>query len=192
MNPLALNRRTARNLAELSKQSGPTRRRFPDPKFCRHPARYVAQCGIATLAVLIVLVALDHMKHTVLIASLGASTFIAFTMPHVESSRPRYLIGGYIVGTCVGCFWSAATVLLGPAMGGALDGAPVILFGAVATGSAIFLMVVTQTEHPPAAALALGYVLNEWDLLTVIVVLAGITAISLIKESSKPILTNLL
>jgi CBS-domain-containing membrane protein len=46
---------------------------------------------------------------------LGLSTFIAFTMPKVEVSKPRIMIGGYIVGIVVGCLchylflWSLMT-----------------------------------------------------------------------------------
>ena len=53
-------------------------------------------------------------------------------------------------------------------------------------------MVVTRTEHPPAAALALGLVLNEWDLLTLAVVMAGIVALSLIKRLVLPMLLDLI
>lgn len=34
--------------------------------------------------------------------------------------------------------------------------------GALAISLAVFTMVVTRSEHPPAAALALGLVLNDW------------------------------
>jgi CBS-domain-containing membrane protein len=43
-------------------------------------------------------------------------------------------------------------------------------------------MVVTRTEHPPAAALALGLVLNEWSLLTLLVVLFGVIGLSIVKQ----------
>ena len=138
---------------------------------------------------LVVLLSLDYVEQTVLIASLGASVFIAFTMPHVNASNPRYLVGGYAVGTCVGCaWWLAASSIALPIDG--ISGS--VVFGAVAVGCAMFFMVITDTEHPPAAALALGYVLNEWDLLTVILILTGIVAISMIKEVCKPTLMNLL
>ena len=52
----------------------------------------------------------------------------------------------------------------------------------MATGLAFFLMVLTDTEHPPAAALALGYVLNEWQLDTVVVVLGGVTALAVVTQ----------
>jgi len=56
----------------------------------------------------------------------------------------------------------------------------------------MFVMVTTNTEHPPGAAIALGFVLNEWDIMTVVVVLAGISAISLVKELVRDRLIDLL
>jgi CBS-domain-containing membrane protein len=52
-------------------------------------------------------------------------------------------------------------------------------------------MVVTHTEHPPAAALALGLVLNEWDLITLAVVLIGVIGLSVIKRMVLPMLMDL-
>lgn len=57
---------------------------------------------------------------------------------------------------------------------------------------AMFVMVVTRTEHPPAAALALGLVLNEWDLLTLAVVLAGVIVLSIVKRLVLPVLLDLI
>lgn len=73
-----------------------------------------------------------------------------------------------------------------------LGGSILILFAAITTGCTMLLMVVTQTEHPPAAGLVLGYVLSGSDLMAIFVVLVGITAISLIKELCKPLLIDLL
>ena len=67
-----------------------------------------------------------------------------------------------------------------------------IVFAALATGLAMFLMVVTRTEHPPAAALALGLVLNEWDPLTLLVVISGVVGLSICKRLVLPILMDLL
>lgn len=164
--------------------------RLFDKKFLKNRTRYISQCILATMVILSVLLILDTVTQTVLIASFGASAFICFTMPNVRSSGPRYLIGGYIIGTAVGGFISLIPELI------SLQYVPVetsrIVFGSIATGLAIFLMVITDTEHPPAAALALGYVINTWEPVTIAVILLGITTISLIKEYIKPYLINLL
>jgi CBS-domain-containing membrane protein len=56
----------------------------------------------------------------------------------------------------------------------------------------MFLMVVTKTEHPPAAALALGLVLNEWTALTLAVVVFGVVALCICKRLILPHLMDLL
>ncbi len=181
---------TLMELAGEQKPLRPMKRpawRLLDPNFQTNASLYAAQCMLATVAIFAVLLVLDSVTQTVLVASLGASSFIAFTMPHVEASRPRYLLGGYLMGTLTGCTMS----LLGDLFFVDLPAASLVL-AALATGSAIFLMVITDTEHPPAAALALGYALNDWNGLTVGVVFAGILAIAMIKECGKSNMKNLL
>ncbi len=165
---------------------------FLDAKFKQNKARYTFQCLLTTLSVLLVLLLLDAMSNVAVIAALGASSFIVFTIPHAQVSRPRFCIGGYIIGVAAGglCYWLAhipwPDVLL-PAYAYA-D----VICGALAVGLTVFGMVVTNTEHPPAASIALGLVLGEWSLKTVIVVMVGITVLSLLRLLLKPILRNLL
>jgi len=163
-----------------------------DEKFKTHKTRYVLQCTLATGAVFIVLMILDALSDTVIIAALGASSFIAFTMPRAQVSRPRFLIGGYLVGTVAGilCHYLCDWLLL--AQWPVVRACSNVLFGALSVGLAIFLMVITDTEHPPAAGLALGFVLNDWDYLTVLVVVVGIVSLSLIKVLLRPVLMDLL
>jgi len=156
-----------------------------------HIRRYALQCSLATAVVLILLVALDAVTQTVLIAALGASTFIAFAVPRSLVSSPRCMIGGYLVGILSGALMSRLNV--------ALDFSDIVLahvslivFAALATGVAMFLMVVTKTEHPPAAALALGLVLNQWTPLTLLVVIGGVVALSICKRLVLPILMDML
>lgn len=165
--------------------------RLLDSKFRHNKGRYVAQAAGAAFCILVVLLALDAVRQTVLIASLGASCFIAFAVPRSYASRPRALLGGYFAGTLVGCSlsllvgWADPWISLDP-------GTLKIIGGAIATGLSFFIMVTTDTEHPPAAALALGYVLNDWDAGTVLVVFAGIVVLSLIKEAVRPKLMDLM
>ncbi len=156
-----------------------------------HVSRYAIQCALATAVVLILLVALDAVTQTVLIAALGASSFIAFAVPKSMVSSPRCLIGGYMVGILAGTLMSSMNVSIGisdPVMAEV----SLIVFGALATGIAMFIMLVTRTEHPPAAALALGLVLNEWTTLTLAVVIVGVVVLSICKRLVLPHLMDLL
>ncbi len=152
--------------------------------------RYALQCGLAGFVVLILLLVLDAVTQTVLIAALGASAFIAFAVPRSPHSGPRQMIGGYAIGVASGCLMATIDSALN-IQGAVAAHAVMVIFGAMAISLAMFLMVVTRAEHPPAAALALGLVLNEWDLLTLAVVMSGIIALSLIKRLVLPVLLDL-
>lgn len=164
-----------------------------DAKFRRIPGHYVVQCLMATAAIMVVLVLMDAAEHTALIASLGASAFIAFTMPQAHVSRPRYLVGGYVVGLAVGVVFGLTFRWLGlPAEGNSRFIAQVVL-GGLAVGVAIFLMVVLNFEHPPAAGVALGLVINQaWSLATLGVILSAIISLCLVKWLLRRYLKNLL
>ena len=153
--------------------------------------RYALQCSLAAAVVLILLMVLDAMTQTVLIAALGASVFIAFAVPRSLHSSPRCLIGGYLAGILAGSLMATLNIAL-EFSDVVTAHASMVVFGALATGLAMFLMVVTKTEHPPAAALALGLVLNEWSLLTLVVVIVGVIALSICKQLILPILMDLL
>lgn len=161
-----------------------------DPRFINNWQQYVFQCLFVTVAIAVILVLLDSVYQTVLIAALGASSFVAFAVPSLRASRPRCLVGGYLVGVLVGAGLSLAAQFLGDTelLGNHTIN---ILFGALAVGLAMFVMVITNTEHPPGAAIALGFVLNEWDMMTILVVLAGIVSITVIKESVRGRLIDL-
>ena len=162
-------------------------------KHFRHKGlrRSALQCGLAGGVALLVLLALDAVTQTVLIASLGASAFIAFAVPHSMHSGARNLIGGYVIGIASGCLLSVIDTNL-PVTNPTSIHILMVVFGAMAISLAMFLMVVTRTEHPPAAALAIGLVLNEWNLVTLVVVLAGIVTIALIKRLVLPMLMDLI
>ena len=162
-----------------------------DPKFVRNRRRYIYQCCAVGITMVFVLLLLDMVYQAVLIAALASSSMVAFAAPNMRASRPRCLLGGYLVGVLVG---SVISLLVSFVTGlNLLDERYIrLLAGALATGLSMFVMVTTDTEHPPAAALALGFVLNEWDLMTVLGVMSGVTLIVIIKEALRGRLVDLL
>lgn len=169
--------------------------RILDEKFRKNKVRYIFQCALATISVFIVLMAFDVVTHAVIIAALGSSVFIVFAMPEAQVSRPRFLIGGYIVGIAVACLCHHLSLL---SLWSLMTWVPFIhepshvVFGAMAVGLAIFVMVITDTEHPPAAGLTLGLIVSEWSYMTIVIVFVGIISLSVIKIVLKPVLRNLL
>jgi CBS-domain-containing membrane protein len=162
--------------------------RIFDRRFREHKSRYVFQCALATTCVLGVLAVLDVVTDAVVVASLGASSFIVFSIPDGNVSRTRFLVGGYVVGCAVGtaCYWLTQWV--------PLQNLPVetpVVYGALAVGLTMFLMVITNTEHPPAAGAALGLVVQQWSPLIVLVTMAGIVALVILRALLRPVLIRL-
>jgi CBS-domain-containing membrane protein len=87
-----------------------------------------------------------------LIGSLGASAVLVYGAPRSPLAQPRNLVGGHMLSALVGvlCFQ-----LLPPVPG---------LAEAIAVASAIALMHLTRTLHPPGGATALIAVIGSDEL----------------------------
>ena len=161
-----------------------------DKKFSENKIRYISQAILGGLAVAVALVFFDVVNQPVIIASFGASGFIAFTYPHKKMSSPRHLIGGYIIGIIIGCLIHFLTVF--PIDQYLTQKIIHIFAGALAVGCSMFLMAITDTEHAPATSIALGLVINDWTVSTIVFILVGITLISGIQYVLKPKMIDLL
>ena len=64
--------------------------------------------------------------------------------------------------------------------------------GAVSVGFAMFVMVITNTEHPPAAATSLGLVFHEWTVSSVVFIVSAAIVLSAVRIALRPKLVNLL
>jgi CBS-domain-containing membrane protein len=133
---------------------------------------YLIQSILAT-AVIFLIIILLRAQNNILIASLGASTFIVFAMPKSITAKPVNLIGGYIVGIISGL------AVLG------LENCDFIhplicrsLIYALAVGLSIFIMVITDTEHPPASGVSLSIAISGFQLPVIITVIISIVALS--------------
>lgn len=144
------------------------RENFFDKKFIDNKKKYVLQCLAATGVVYLVLTTLSLIISALVIASIASTSFLVFSAPHSERSKARYIIGGYSVGFLIGagCFYLMDIFIHHwPLLKMHMDE----IFGALAVGLSIFLMVILDLEHPPASAAALAFVLNQWNIWTIIV-----------------------
>lgn len=142
---------------------------------------YVFQSLFATLAIFIVLVLL-RLHNAVIIASVGASAFIIFAMPNYITAKPWNVIGGHVVGLLSGSLFALIphSALLSSA-----------IIYALAVGLAIFVMVVIDTEHPPAAGTALGTAIAGFSLNVAIAVIVSAILLSLAHHFLKRSLKDL-
>ena len=149
-----------------------------DSKVQNNMFKYIFQCLIATFIILLALLFLDLLTETAIIASLGATSFIIFAMPKTYASSPKRLIGGYSIGISIGllCFYLGTILQSFGNFNPFTNFETPIFFAAIAVGLSIFIMTITNTEHAPAAGIALGLVINQWNpksiLFIIIVMLA--------------------
>ena len=132
-------------------------------EFGRLWKNYLYQSFFAASTLAIVLLVLN-MEDAVVIASIGATAFIVFTMPKNTTAQPRRVIGGHIVGLISGLLTALIphhTVI------------SCVLVYSFAVGISIFLMVALDFEHPPASGTALGVVMTGFSLNVMLAVLTS-------------------
>ncbi len=162
-----------------------------DKSFVKAPRRYIVQSLLAVVAVTVILLFVEVLTHAAIVAALGSSAFVVFAMPHSATAQPRRLIGGHVVGLLSGTFWYYV-FLAGP-LGSLIAGweFTALFVYALAVGLSIFLMAVTNTEHPPAAGTALGIVAHTWSYQIVISILVGAISLAIVRRLLRGYLRDL-
>jgi len=162
-----------------------------DRAFKRAPKSYIMQSLLAALVVAIILLFFRILGGFVIVAALGASTFIVFAMPSSITAEPRRLIGGHAVGLLSGalCYLVFLSGYLGELTTN--QDALFILAGALSVGLAIFLMTITDTEHPPAATTAIGVIASGWSYKIALFVLLSALCLALARRLLRPHLKDL-
>lgn len=162
-----------------------------NPKVIRDIKPYLFQSSLATLTMLIVLLFLNGLFHAAIAASLGSTAFTIFAMPKSRAAGTRPLLGGYLIATAVGLLCYSVSLLPKMIFSQAADRPLFILFGSLAVGLSIFLMILADCEHPPAAGMALGLVLSSWDRSTITFVMTAVLMLALMKRLLKDRLVDL-
>ena len=163
-------------LSYLYRRWARIRREFP-----RLWKNYLYQSFLATVIVFIVLLLLT-VEHAVVIASIGATAFIVFTMPRNITAKPRRVIGGHVVGLLSGSL--CALIPHSYAIAN-------IIVLSLAVGISICLMVALDVEHPPASGTALGVTITGFSPSVLIAVLTSSLVLSLAHHFSKRFLRDL-
>jgi CBS-domain-containing membrane protein len=110
--------------------------------------------GIGSLSLLHYWVT-DSSDLTMILGSFGASAVLLYAAPTVPLSQPRHVVGGHLLSAAVGvaCHEFVSVPLGTPALSAPL-----------AVSSAIMLMQLTRTLHPPAGGTTLIAVLGSDSL----------------------------
>lgn len=96
------------------------------------------------LAIAAVAALTDFLSVALVLGSFGASCVLVFGYPDVPFSQPRNVVAGHVISSLVGLVFLLA---FGPLWWAA----------ALAVGTAIALMMLTRTVHPPAGSNPLSF-----------------------------------
>jgi CBS-domain-containing membrane protein len=150
---------------------------------------YIFQSLLATFSLFIVLLIL-RLATPVIVAALGATAFVVFAMPKNVTAHPRNVIGGHLMGVISG----GICAILYLSFGNNSDFIHIIAASA-SVGVAIFIMVVTDTEHPPGCSTALGLVVHSVEPIDVALygafIMVSAAIISFVKHALDPRLKDL-
>jgi len=103
---------------------------------------YLWQSVAAGAITFVMLYVFSELIAIIILAGVGSTFFTIFALPKLRTASNRNIIGSYLICITVGLF---CTYIQLPGVS-----------GGVAIGVATLLMVITDTEHPPAAGVALG------------------------------------
>jgi CBS-domain-containing membrane protein len=147
---------------------------------------YVLQSLLATFTLFVVIV-IVRLQFPLIVAALGSTAFIVFAMPKNITAQPRNVIGGHFIGIISGLIFALIYLTIGNG-----DEIFQVFAASAAVGLSIFLMVATDTEHPPAGSTALAFVIHDGDLLAfIVVILVSAVIISGVKHVLKAQLKDL-
>ena len=147
---------------------------------------YILQSLLATFTLFVVIVVV-RLQFPLIVAALGSTAFIVFAMPKNITAQPRNVIGGHFIGVISGLVFALIFLTLGNG-----DEIFQVFAASAAVGLSIFIMVATDTEHPPAGSTALAFVIHEGDFIAfIVVILVSAVIISGVKHILKAQLKDL-
>jgi len=135
---------------------------------------YITQAILAFIVFFICLLFLVHIFTGILAAAIGASAFIVFAIPENTTATPRAVIFGHAICGLVGGMTYLADVFPdNPPVNYAFKASLAFFIG-------FFLMVITDTEHPPAASTAVGFALDGFkvDVYAFVILAAVLLALA--------------
>jgi CBS-domain-containing membrane protein len=126
------------------------------------------QSLVAFLAIFLVLLVLTT-EEAVIVASIGATTFIIFAIPGSPTANPRHVIGGHLTYLVIGSLCALIPtnrILIS------------ILICAFSVGLSMFAMILSGTEHAPAAGTALGIAINGFSFYVAVTMVVCVVVLS--------------
>ena len=165
-------------------------------KFKMHPWHFIWQPLLAATFVVVMLAALGGFGHVTFLGvigttSLGSTAFLVFSSPSNKTASIRRMWGGYFISALMGVVFSAVLFILKQKHVDLSQCFCAEIAAALAMAITMFLMAVLNLEHPPAAGLALGLVVEPWTAYTMCEFLLIVVFMALVKIVLRPWLIDL-
>ena len=152
-----------------------------DPKFHQNYRRYFFQAALATVAMAAILLFVDSLSSAAIAAGLGSSVVGIFINPSGATARIRAVVGGQTIALLLGSVFSFI-LFAGSIETFTADHTEFqALMMALSVGLLILVMAITDTEHPPAAGIAIGMASREWTFEVVAAILGAVVLLGVIK-----------
>ncbi len=166
--------------------------RLFDENVGRHRGSFLLQTGLVAVTLFVLLAVEGAVIPDAVIVTIASTAFIVFAIPHSVASQTRRVVGGHIVGVLAGAAFVGIAAI--PGLDGAIDQSRLVwaLVACGAVGLATFVMVVTDTVHPPAAATCLALALGGWSWSSVALILIGAASFSIMRLVLRGRLINLI
>lgn len=153
--------------------------------------RQVALQALLAACALGLVLLLEHaFANLAIVTAIAATVFLVFVHPSGTMAQPQRILGGHVVAVVLAGIVSALLYEVAPAsIGDAVVARDVA--AATAVGLSIFVMAITNAEHPPAAGTALGLVLDPWSLSGAAAILIAAMILAFIRVFLAPKLMDL-
>ena len=126
-------------------------------------SHYIFQCGLAAVSLIFILLIGDTLLRAAIVVGVASSAFTVFVVPDSVAATPRKVIGGHFAAIIIAMIIISLLSVFGVDGYGGGSRLVVDIAAAMSVGIGIIVMVVTNTEHPPAAGTSLGLIIHSSD-----------------------------
>jgi len=120
---------------------------------------YILRCGPASLSLFLILQVEDALIEAAIVVAMASTAFTIFVHPNSIASTRRKVVGRHTVAALSGAAMAAILLILSVGNTERDTRFAVDLASALSVGLGALLMVITNSEHPPAASAAFALVI---------------------------------
>ena len=155
-------------------------------------SHYIFQCGLAAVSLIFILLIGDTLLRAAIVVGVASSAFTVFVVPDSVAATPRKVIGGHFAAIIIAMIIISLLSVFGVDGYGGGSRLVVDIAAAMSVGIGIIVMVVTNTEHPPAAGTSLGLIIHSSDWTSIVFIIGSVVLLSVIRMALRGRMINLL